>query len=237
MAGQWDTDYLRREANRLFPGVHSNLRGMPPKPPFFVRGEAAHIWDSDGKEYIDYMIAVGPGILGYSNKEYIEALKSQLDTLYFSSSASRIPWEIELGQKLIEHIPCAEKVRFCLSGTEAVQLVMRLARAHTGRNVIIRFEGHYHGSLDNVSGGIVNEDPVSNPKPRTGKEDPMFSEGRDPMALENVFRIPWNDAEILSRVLERWGRSSGLDHDGDTQHRWWRLATTGWVSGKGPRTL
>jgi len=200
-----NTEGLTQRAINVFPGPHSNLRGIPSTNPFFVKGKDAHVWDSTGKEYIDFMMGVGPGILGYSHKKYIDTLKNQLSTLYFNASgASRTPWEVRLGEKIARLIPCAEKVRFGLSGTEAVQLSIRLARAFTGKPCILRFEGLYHGWLDNVAGGKVRENPLEDPTPLISNDDPMFTEGRDPNVFKSVYRLPWNDIEILKAVVEKF---------------------------------
>jgi glutamate-1-semialdehyde 2,1-aminomutase len=197
---------------KVMPGPQSNLR-MPIsiRPTFIERGRGCHLWDVDGNEYIDYMIAAGPGILGQSNPEFIDAMKRQLDRLLYSvSGASQTAMEVDLAEKLVQIIPCAEKVRFLLSGTEAVQLAIRLARGYTGRRYFVRFDGSYHGWLDNVLGGLVHDDPTENPFPYEGEGDPLGTAGRDPAAFEQCFCLPYNDLETLERVLDRWGHQVAL---------------------------
>lgn len=99
----------------------------------------------------------------------------------------------------------AEKVRFLLSGTEAVQVAIRLARGYTGRRYFIRFDGSYHGWLDNVLGGLVHDDPTEELFPYEGEGDPMGTAGRDPSAFDQCSCLPYNDIETLESVLERWG--------------------------------
>ena len=203
---------LHERAMKVMPGSQSNLR-MPIgiKPTFIERGRGAHLWDVDGNEYIDYMIAAGPGVLGQSNPEFISAMKNQLDTLLYSvSGASQTPMEVELAERLVRIIPCAEKVRFLLSGTEAIQLALRLARGYTGRRYFIRFEGSYHGWLDNVLGGLVHDDPVEDPFPYEGEGDPCGTAGRDPAAFQQGFCIPYNDFDLLEKVLDRWGEQVAI---------------------------
>jgi glutamate-1-semialdehyde 2,1-aminomutase len=186
---------------------------MGVKPLFIERGDGARLWDVDGNEYIDYMIAAGPGIFGQSEKEYIQALKDQLDTLYYLiTGAAHTPMEIELAEKFVQKVPCAEKVRFCLSGTEAVQLAIRLARAYTKRPYFIRFEGHYHGWLDNVIGGMVDDNANEKPYAVESRDDPLHTDGRSPWAFKESFKIPWNDIEILESVLEKYGEEVALIH-------------------------
>jgi len=203
---------LWERAMRVMPGPQSNLRTpLGVKPLFVASGEGAHLRDVDGNDYIDFMCGAGPGIFGYSNPAYIQALQKQLDTLYYLvSGAAQSPMEVELAEKFTKHVPCAEKVRFCLSGTEAVQLAIRLARAYTKRRYFIRFEGHYHGWLDNVLGGVVSDDPLSHPFAVESDLDPLGTEGRDPAAFEQSFKLPWNDIEILERVLEKRGEEVAM---------------------------
>jgi glutamate-1-semialdehyde 2,1-aminomutase len=203
---------LWERAMRVMPGPQSNLRTpVGVKPLFVVSGEGAHLRDVDGNEYIDFMCGAGPGIFGYGNREYIEALKNQLDTLYYLvSGAAQTPMEVELAEKIVKYVACAEKVRFCLSGTEAVQLAIRLARAYTKRRYFIRFEGHYHGWLDNVLGGVASNDPLNQPFAIESDADPLSTEGRDPAAFKQSFKLPWNDVEILERVLEKRGEEVAM---------------------------
>jgi glutamate-1-semialdehyde 2,1-aminomutase len=201
-------------AMKVMPGGQSNLR-MPlgVKPLFIERGKGAHLWDVDGNEYIDYMCGAGPGIFGYSNEEYLHALKHQLYKLYYLvSGAVQSTLEVEVAEKIVELTACAENVRFVLSGTEAVQLAIRLARAYTKRPYFIRFEGHYHGWLDNVLGGIVNDRATGKPFAIESDQDPVATEGRAPGALEESFKLPWNDVETLETVLEKYGHDVAMIH-------------------------
>ena len=114
-------------------------------------------------------------------------------------------------------MPSAQKVRYLLSGTEAVQLVIRLARAYTGRNLFLRFDGHYHGWVDNVLGGNVNTS-LDEPPYGFEKEGDLFrTVGRDPLALQQSFKIPWNDLDHLEARAEEMGRATGADHHGAGQ--------------------
>ena len=114
---------LFQRTEKVLPGPQSNLRiPIAIAPTYIVRGEGMRLWDADDKEYIDYMIAAGPGILGHSNKANIKAVTEQMNRLYYTvSGATQTPMEIELAEKIVQHVPCAEKVRFTISGTEAVQ--------------------------------------------------------------------------------------------------------------------
>ena len=124
---------LNKRALEVTPGPQSNLAGafLGEPPLFMVKGKGAHLWDIDGNEYIDYTSGLGPGILGYANEEYNQALKEQIDKVIQLTAWHQSPMEVELAEKLVQLIPCAERVRFLLSGSEAVQLAIRLARAYT----------------------------------------------------------------------------------------------------------
>ena len=205
---------LYDRALRLMPGGQSNLRApVGVRPLFIERGEEAHLFDVDGNEYIDFMCGAGTGILGYSNLEFTQALKDQVDRLYYLvSGAAQTPVEIDVAEKFVEHVPCAEKVRFCLSGTEAVQLAVRLARAYTKRPYFVRFEGHYHGWLDNVIGGVVDDQAGGRPFAVESDQDPLGTEGRFPGALQESFKLPWNDAGILEEVLDKYAHEVAMVH-------------------------
>jgi glutamate-1-semialdehyde 2,1-aminomutase len=203
---------LYERAKSVMPGPQSNLRAMfSGNPIFVVDGKGAHLWDADGREYIDFVIGAGPGVFGYRNKEYIQALKRQLgSTYYLANGPAQTPMEVELAEKFVQHVPCADKVRFGVSGTEVIQLAIRLARAYTRRPYFIRFEGHYHGWLDNVLGGVVNDHAIGKPFAVESEQDPMRTEGKDPKAFEQSFKLPWNDIEVLESVLEKYGEEVAM---------------------------
>jgi glutamate-1-semialdehyde 2,1-aminomutase len=141
---------LFEESRRYFAGgVGSSARLTPEMPPiFFERGKGSKIYDVDGNEYIDYILAWGPLVLGHSPPAVVEAVKKQLDSGTIFGSASRE--EAALARKVTECLPSIELVRFTNSATEAVHIVLRLSRAYTGKLKIVKFEGAYPGWLDNV---------------------------------------------------------------------------------------
>jgi glutamate-1-semialdehyde 2,1-aminomutase len=141
---------LQKRAEQLIPGgVNSPVRAFGSvggDPPFLVRGLGAHVWDADGNRYIDYVGSWGPLILGHSNPEVIEAIiQAARNGTSFGAST---PSEADLAALVIEAFPAIEKVRFVSSGTEATMSAIRLARAATGRKIIVKFEGCYHGHSD-----------------------------------------------------------------------------------------
>ncbi len=205
------TQAIHERTEKIIPGQHSNLPGYELFSPVYItHGKGSRIWDIDSNEYLDFMSGLGAGILGYGHEEYLDAVKKQLDNIYYMDPARRSPLEIEVAEKLHKYVPSAQRVRFLLTGTEAVQLVIRLSRAFTGRNLFIRFDGHYHGSMDNVLGGNVNTDLEGPPYGFDMKGDIFATLGRDPHALRQSFKIPWNDIEFLKKVLEKYGEQIAL---------------------------
>lgn len=138
-----------RAGKSLAGGVSSGLRrSARPYPLYFDRGSGSRIMDVDGNSYFDYTLAWGPLILGHAPKEVVEAMSAQLHRgLTFGAQHDL---EFEVAERLVDAIPCADSVCFANSGTEIVQVALRLARAVTGRKKYLKFEGHYHGWGDSV---------------------------------------------------------------------------------------
>lgn len=130
-------------------GVASSLRAsMKPTPLYVQKAYGARIIDVDNHEYIDYMLAYGPLILGHAHPAFNEQLYDVMQK--GSTYGLQHDGEIRLGRRLTEILPCAEQVAFSGSGTEAVMLALRLARAYTGKTKTVRFYGHYHGWSDAI---------------------------------------------------------------------------------------
>ena len=141
---------LQTRAEQIIPGgVNSPVRAFRSvggTPPFLVRGLGAQVWDADGNRYIDYVGSWGPLILGHAPPEVIAAIvEAARNGTSFGAST---PTEADLAELVIEAFPAIEKVRFVSSGTEATMSAIRLARAHTRRKFIVKFEGCYHGHSD-----------------------------------------------------------------------------------------
>lgn len=192
-----ESERLLARAKTTTPGgVHSNVRlGGKPTPLFFARAAGSHLWDVDGNEYIDFVLGQGPMFLGHAHPAVIEAVGRALlsGQLYGGQHAS----EIDLAELFCQVIPCAEQVRFSSSGTEAVQAALRVARAATGRKRVIKFEGHYHGWIDNI---YLNLSP-SKLQDR-GVLVPETS-GQVAPAPEYLTVLPWNDANAVISELAR----------------------------------
>lgn len=190
---------LERAKKVLASGVSSEFRKYNhPHALFYTHGTGSRIYDVDGNEYLDFTLSQGPLILGHSHPEVLKAVReySEKGQLF----AGQHIQEIELAEKINELIPSAELMRFCLDGSEAVQTAFRVARAKTGRKKFLRFEGHYHGWMDNVCWGISTPSADA----LGSRENPNvfpWTKGL-PEGIENEFIIlPWNDLELVRKTV------------------------------------
>lgn len=185
-----------RSRQSLAGGVSSNVRATS-QPLYFERGEGSRLFDVDGNSYIDYTLGQGPMILGHTPRPVIQAVQHAMRSgqLY----AGQHELEIKLSEKLQQFIPCAEMVRYSNSGSEIVQAALRLARAYTGRQKIVKFEGHYHGWFDNVL--ISVHPPLEMAGPRERPHPVPGSAGQATSVLADVIVLPWNDLEVFSAVV------------------------------------
>jgi len=146
-----DVDWRERAA-RLFPGgVNSPVRAyraVGGQPPVLVRGEGAGVWDEAGRRYIDYVGAFGPLLLGHAHPAVVEAVKSAAEA--GGSFGVTGPGEVRLAELISARMPSIERMRFVNSGTEAAMSALRVARAATGRDLVVKFEGGYHGHADSL---------------------------------------------------------------------------------------
>src|ERR1043165_9797856 len=192
-------EYLERAKGSLAGGVSSPFRVKAPVPLYFRNGCGARLEDVDGNEYIDYVLAWGPMILGYRHPAIVEAMRRQaeLPTDY----GAQHELEFLVSEQIQRLMPCAELAAFTSSGSEACQIAFRLARAFTGRDLILKFEGHYHGWMD---GALVSYKPaLEQMGDRAAPRAVPGSRGQVPNAADNVIAAPWNDAPALQQILER----------------------------------
>ena len=159
-----------------------------------ARGEGARVWDEDGHEYVDYLIGSGPMLLGHGHAEVMEAVLEQLPKgmTFFANNAKGI----ELAEAIVEAVPCAEQVRFVTSGGEADMYAIRLARAYTGRDKIVKFEGGYHGMSAEAQMSLAPEVQVNFPKA-------VPDSGGIPQAVaDQVLIAPFNDLDAVASLLD-----------------------------------
>ncbi len=200
---------LDRAKKVLAGGVSSEFRKYNhPHAIFYTHGKGSRIYDVDGNEYVDFTLSQGPLILGHSHPHVLNAVAaySESGQLY----AGQHIREVELAEKMNRLIPSAELMRFCLDGSEAVQTAFRVARAKTGRKKFLRFEGHYHGWLDNVAYGIStpNVDALGD------RETPVafpWTAGLPDSSAADFMMLPWNDIELVERLVkERHGEIAAI---------------------------
>jgi len=181
-------------------GVNSNFRlGIAPTPLVFDRAEGPYLYDVDGNRLIDYYLGMGPMILGHSPQSLRDAVHRQIDRGILFAGQGEL--EAEAARLVCQMVPCAERVRFGSSGSEVVQAAIRVSRAATGRRVVLKFEGHYHGWFDNilwsVAPGLNAAGPEESPVPIAG------SAGQDPEAAEGLEILSWNNLEWLEARLKK----------------------------------
>lgn len=178
-------------------GVSSPARsfravGMPPL--VLERGRGSHVWDADGREFIDYLMAFGPLILGHAHPAVVEAVREALaqGTAFGATTAL----EVELARLISDALPSVEMVRFVNSGTEATMSAVRLARAYTGRTKVVKFEGCYHGHADGLlaraGSGLATLALPDSP-------------GVPPSYAQETLVLPYNDLEAVERAFQAHG--------------------------------
>lgn len=193
------SEQLHEEAlQHIVGGVNSPSRSYKAvgggAPTYMARAKGAYFWDVDGNEYIDYLGAYGPIITGHAHPKITEAIKRQAENGVVYGTPTEL--ENRFAITLKKAIPSLEKVRFTNSGTEAVMTTIRVARAYTGRNKIIKFAGCYHGHSD-----LVLVAAGSGPS-TLGTPD---SAGVPQSIAQDVITVPYNDLDALEQALSHWG--------------------------------
>ena len=198
--------WFERSQQSLVEGVNSPSRGaavFSPGPIFLERGQGSHVWDADGNEYIDFMMSFGALIQGHAHPKLVEVVSQAMaQGSHFGAATSA---EVEAAERLRRMVPSVEVVRFANSGSEATMLALRLARAHTGRNKFLKFEGHYHGWYDPYLLNAHGHAPEKLGPPENPARMPD-SEGIPTSTFDDVVLVPWNDVAALERVMKQHGR-------------------------------
>lgn len=188
------SEELFARAQKYIPGgVNSpvrSFRAVGGTPPFLARGSGSRVWDVDGNEYIDYLGSWGPLALGHSHPAVVEAVKKAAEG--GTSFGAPVAQEVELAQIICEALPSVESVRLVSSGTEACMSAIRLARAHTGRDKLIKFAGCYHGHADGLlvkagSGALTHGIPTSAGVPASYASETLVADYNDLLSVEALF--------------------------------------------------
>ena len=190
---------LFERAKKVAPGgVHSpvrSFRGVGGTPRFVRSAQGAELTDVDGNRYVDFCMSWGPLLFGHQDPEVKEAVQIALSRGWSYGTAE--PYSLELGELITQNIPVAQKVRFVNSGTEAVMSALRVARAATGRNKVLKFDGCYHGHLDSllVRAGSGLADMAS-----------PDSAGVSSSIAADTLVAPLDDEKALEQVFQRYGK-------------------------------
>jgi glutamate-1-semialdehyde 2,1-aminomutase len=191
---------FERAARSIASGVNSGIRKMEaPVPLYFTHGRGPELWDVDNNHYLDFQLGQGALLYGHAPAGMADVIAAQARLGTHWAAQSEL--EIDVSERIQKMIPSAELVRFNSSATEVVLAAFRLARAHTGRKLILRFEGHYHGWADE---GLVG---FANPADKWGDDETPArlhpSKGVIPEVLDQFVMVRWNDIDHLRRVADR----------------------------------
>ena len=183
-----------RACQSLVLGVSTAFRRkVTPVPLYMEKGCGPYYYDVDGHELLDYTLAWGPLILGNNHPGLNDAIIGQLKQAYTYGAQHR--GEIELAELMVEVLPGVDRVLFSNTGSEAVQTALRLGRACTGRDKVIKFEGHYHGWMNNMLVSVHAEpEELGATSPSTG--------GQPASEYAEIIALPWNDPAALERAFE-----------------------------------
>ena len=190
---------LLETAARFLPGGSLGTFSLPPEHDIVVAsGRAGHLQDITGRDYIDFHLASGPALLGHAHPEIVAAVAAQLakgSTYYFLNEPA-----IVLAEKLVEAIPCGEQVQFAGSGSEATLYALRVARAATGRQKVLKFEGGWHGMNEYALWGTIPSVPSDYPDAEPD------SPGLPEVLRGNVLVAPFNDAARAEQIIRNHAR-------------------------------
>lgn len=188
----------RRRAKRVFGGGALSIWSFPDEFNVILdRGKGSHVWDVDGREYIDYHLGSGPLLLGHRRPEVDEAVARQLER--GSTFNFMHPQVIAFAESVVEAVPCAEKVKFVSTGTEATMYALRLARSFTGRSKVLKFAGALHGGNDYAAQSTFPHGTIDYPRP-------VPDSGGIPEAVSStVLLAEFNNLDRTEQIVSRHG--------------------------------
>ncbi|MBI1881389.1 MAG: aminotransferase class III-fold pyridoxal phosphate-dependent enzyme, partial [Chloroflexi bacterium] len=181
-------------------GVSSNFRYWgPTTTPVVARGKGAKVWDADGNEFIDYRLGWGPIILGHADERVNQAVHAAIDNGTTFATVTEL--EVIVAEKIVKMVPGAEMLRFTNTGAEATMHALRVARGYTGRDKIIKFEGHYHGMHDYVLFSTASA-PLGALGARRSPVPVQNGSGIPKAIRDYVITVPFNDFEAVERAVK-----------------------------------
>ncbi len=190
---------LFQQAGNVIPGgVTANIKHFAPYPIFMKEGKGSKLIDVDGKQYIDYSLSYGALITGHGHEKITQATIDQMNDTGTMLFGAPHELEIEMAEKISSLYPSMEQVRFTNSGTEAVLLALRLAVAYTNKPKIAKFEGHYHGGLNEV---LVSINPSKQLAGEQEQPNPVYESGGIPEHQKDTLVLPFNDLESTEKLL------------------------------------
>lgn len=192
---------LFKKAKKIIPtGASSLMRtsSWDPYPLYIKSGKGTRIWDVDGNEYIDFLMAFGPIINGHANEKINGAVRKFLRNGSLFGAPSEL--EYKLAREFKKFVTTQDMVIFALSGSDATFNALRIARAATGKDMILKFEGHYHGLHDYAAVSVEAPPPVSGL--RWFPKSLPYSAGIPPEVMDTVVVASWNDLESLTKILK-----------------------------------
>jgi len=197
------TRSLQRRAQQVIPlGVNSNFRYWGEEiTPYVERAKGAYLWDVDGKQYIDYRLAFGPIILGHAYDDVDAKVIEEIQKGALFAMTGEL--EVAVAEMIVDMCPAVEMVRLACSGTEATMHAIRVARAYTGRDLIVKFEGNYHGFHDHTLWSTYA--PVEAYGNRRNPIPVPASSGIPKTMGELIITLPFNDFEGFERVMRSYG--------------------------------
>ena len=188
---------LWQRASAVFPqGVSGQAKWFEPYPVFVESARGSHITDVDGHDYVDLLMGAGPLLVGHGHPQVVEAVQQQAARMFNPMMPNQRA--VEFAERLQGHMPHLERIRFANTGSEATRSAVRVARAATGRTVIAKFEGNYHGSDDLF---LISTHSTSLRGTRERPEPVLDYAGMSPRLLDETVVLPYNDAENAVAII------------------------------------
>lgn len=193
---------IYREAEQIFvAGASAGQRynAVLKQPLYIDHADGSHVWDADGKEYIDYHTCAGAGLYGHNHPRIREAIGRAMDKGFFMNFDTA--YHVELGKLLREVFPSCERIRLANTGSEATQAAIRVSRSFTGRDKVLKFEGHFHGMHENI---WFNHNGVGKADEYGEVETAADSEGFPQNAKDSVVNVVFNNIDALEHAVQKY---------------------------------